>query len=75
MGVDKQLYVIGGRLRTGKSIIAGCVNALRGTANPLCTDKFRPSGNDELAWQNMVNHLKTKSLSTDVIKGVRRSEM
>ena len=67
MGVDKKLYVIGGRPRTGKSIIAGLVNALRGNVETLCTDKFRPNGNDELAWQNMVNHLMTTSFSTDVI--------
>lgn len=68
---DKKLYVIGGRPRTGKSVIAARVNARHGPVEILCTDHFRPNGNDELAWQNTVNRLKTASFATDVlIEGV-----
>jgi len=71
MTEQRRLFVIGGRPRTGKSTIANRVKARRGPLEILHTDQLRPHGDDELAWQNTVNCLKTVSFAMEVlIEGV-----
>jgi hypothetical protein len=71
MSDKKKLYVIGGKSRTGKSKIAAQTKVLRGSMEILLTDSFRPNGNDDLAWINLMNFLTKTQFSTDVlIEGV-----
>ena len=62
---------MGGKSRTGKSKIAAHVKLLHGSIETFVTDAFRPNGNDELAWLNLTNHLRTTQFNGDVlIEGV-----
>jgi hypothetical protein len=66
-----QLYVIGGRSRTGKSKISQKVENSRGSIRILNSDKFRGTENDAVAWQRLVNDLMTSGVTSDVlIEGV-----
>jgi hypothetical protein len=63
--------VIGGKSRTGKSRIAAQTKIHHGSIEILVTDSFRPNGNDNLAWTNLIDHLRGTQFSTDVlIEGV-----
>jgi len=66
-----RLYVIVGKSRTGKTKIAKRVQACHESLQILQTDRFRPNGNDELAWRNIVSHLTKARFTSDVlIEGV-----
>jgi hypothetical protein len=71
MTEKNKLYAIGGKSRTGKTKISGTVATRHGSLEVFGTDTFRPHRNDDFAWRDLVGHLTTTHLTSDVlIEGV-----
>jgi len=65
------LYIIGGRPKVGKGEIAKKMKELDFVGNIFSTDDFRINGNDEIAWQRVIDKIENNQFDSDVlIEGV-----
>ncbi len=62
-----KLYVIGGMSRVGKTLVALKMKEKHSCLEILSVDRFRPGGNDNQGWLNLVNHLKEGTFKSEVV--------
>jgi len=65
--MQNNLYVVGGLSRVGKGKVAARMKERDASLEAFSTDQFRPSGDNEQAWLNIIDFIERRQFTSDVI--------